>query len=310
VNEQVNAGRVLFLCRTPADLPDGITHVLILHEGSAVASGPRDQVLSQVEVTALFSSDDNPFVKRIPGQREGTALPADVPLIELRNVCADYGDLRVLNNINLRLMPGEHMSLSGPNGSGKSTLLSLIFGDNPRAYGQDIHLFGRKRGSGESVWDIKKRFGIVSNQIHMDYPKRTRAFDVIASGFFDSLGLYNSCGPNENALVREWIALLDLTDSANKRFDALSFGTQRLLLIARAAIKLPPVLILDEPCSGLDSPHRRHVLALIDHIARSTQTTIVYVSHEQDELPRAILRRLEFQYRADGTGYQLIEREA
>ena len=226
--------------------------------------------------------------------------PGDGPLIELENVHAHYGEHAVLDGVSLRLDPGEHLCIAGPNGCGKSTLLALICGDNPRAYGQQVKLFGRVRGSGESVWEIKRRFGIVSNQLHLSYPARTRAFDVVASGFFDTLGLYDTCSPWQAQLVREWLAVLGLSARAGERFDALSFGEQRMMLVARAMVKNPPILILDEPCSGLDEANRRRVLELIDRIGHESRTQMLYVSHEAEEMPACITRRLEFRRDAGG----------
>ena len=231
--------------------------------------------------------------------------PALSALIELEGVHAHYGEHEVLDGVCLRLEPGEHLCIAGPNGCGKSTLLALICGDNPRAYGQHVKLFGRLRGSGESVWEIKRRFGIVSNQLHLSYPARTRAFDVVASGFFDTLGLYDTCGPRQAQLAREWLAVLGLSARAGERFDALSFGEQRMMLVARAMVKSPPILILDEPCSGLDEANRRRVLELIERIGHETHTQILYVSHEAEEMPACITRRLEF--RRDAAGRYRLE---
>ena len=306
VDDQLRQGHVLFLCRRPEELPDGITHVMVLERGRMVAAGERIETLSRTDVSSALRTARVGFDRQpVPGREQQRLETPTGPLIELRDIHADYGDTRVLDRLSLKVMPGAHLHIAGPNGSGKSTLLSLIYGDNPRAYGQQITLFGRKRGSGESVWDIKRRFGIVSNQIHLEYPKRTRAFDVIVSGLFDTLGLYDRCSPTDTKKVSEWLVMLGLADQANTRFDTLSFGEQRLLLIARAMIKLPAVMILDEPCSGLDAANRERVLALVDHIADTTQTTIIYVSHEQAETPCCIKRRVEFHRTSDSGPYIL-----
>jgi len=298
--------QLLFLTRRPEDIPREVSHVLLLEHGRIALAGPRETVFASPALQAAFS----PAPAFEPGALPGFTTPArgDRPaanLIEMRDVCARYGENEVLSGVSLRLGAGDHLCIAGPNGCGKSTLLSLVCGENPRAYGQDIRLFGRPRGSGESVWEIKRRFGIVSNQLHRDYPRRTRAFDVVASGFFDTLGLYDDCGPAQRETAAAWLRTLGLSARARERFDALSFGEQRMMLIARAMVKSPPVLILDEPCSGLDAANRARVLGLVDLIAAESATSILYVSHEHDEMPRCINRRVEF--RRVGSGYRLVE---
>jgi molybdate transport system ATP-binding protein len=292
---------VLLLTRRPQDITTGISHVLLLEHGQVIDRGPREAVLGGAAVERIFGAGARLAALPLPAAPAAACEePCHGPLIELENVHAHYGDHAVLDGVSLRLDPGEHLCIAGPNGCGKSTLLALICGDNPRAYGQHVKLFGRLRGSGESVWEIKRRFGIVSNELHLAYPARTRASDVVASGFFDTLGLYDTCGPWQARLAREWLAVLGLSARAGERFDALSFGEQRMVLVARAMVKSPPILILDEPCSGLDETNRRRVLALIDRIGRETRTQMLYVSHEAGEMPACITRRLEFLPGADG----------
>lgn len=296
--------RVLLLTRRPEDIPPGITHVLHLDEGRIVACGPRGRLLDGAPA-------QTPPERRIhlPPSPDGvgdSSIGSDAPLIELNHVQAHYGEHTVLDGVSLRMERGEHLCLAGPNGCGKSTLLALVCGDNPRAYGQQVRVCGRLRGSGEPVWELKRRFGIVSNALHLDYPKRTRVLDVVLSGFHDTLGLYESCSSAEQATAQAWLQALGLGTQSGQRFDALSFGTQRLVLIARAMVKAPPILILDEPCSGLDGPNRTRVLDLIERIGESGRTTLLYVSHEAEETPPCIRRRVEFRPRPEG-GYALVE---
>lgn len=296
--------RVLLLTRRAEDIPPGITHVLVLDEGRVVARGPRTELTELLSQTA--STGHAISLPPIPADIASAQALPDGPLIELVDVHAHYGDNTVLDGVSLRMARGEHLCLAGPNGCGKSTLLALVCGDNPRAYGQQVRVCGRLRGSGEPVWELKRRFGIVSNALHLDYPKRTRVQDVVLSGFHGTLGLYESCSPAELASASGWLQALGLGAQAGQRFDALSFGTQRLVLIARAMVKAPPILILDEPCSGLDGPNRSRVLALIEQIGESGRTTLLYVSHEAEETPRCIRRRVEFRARPEG-GYALVE---
>lgn len=307
--EELLAGpaHVLLLTRRSQDIAPGCTHVLLLDHGTVLDAGPRVGVLGGAAFAAQHARAPALGSVPLPVAADDALhhAPAAGPLIALEDVHARYGEQVVFRGVNLRLDPGEHLCIAGPNGCGKSTLLALLCGDNPRAYGQHVTLFGRERGSGESVWDIKRRFGIVGNQLHLDYPPRTRARDVVASGFFDTLGLYDTCGPRQNRVVRAWLEVLGLDARADARFDSLSFGEQRMMLIARAMVKNPPLLILDEPCSGLDEANRARVLELIDRIGQETRTQLLYVSHESDEMPRCITRRVEFRRAAEG-GFTLV----
>lgn len=162
------------------------------------------------------------------------------------------------------------------------------------AYGQAVYLFGTRRGSGETVWDVKARFGVVSNEMHNRYVKGWRVLEVVISGFFDSVGLYDDSGASERGCALAWLEALNIDALATQYYDSISFGQQRLVLLARAMVKHPNVLILDEPCVGLDDSHRELILALVDLIAATTSTHILYVSHTQGEQPRCINQRIRF----------------
>jgi molybdate transport system ATP-binding protein len=173
--------------------------------------------------------------------------------------------------------------IEGPNGSGKSTLLELITGDHPQAYCNDLHLFGRRRGSGETVWDIKKNVGLVSARLHRDYRVGGSVEDVLVSGLFDSIGVYQPREPSHVARAHAWLAWLDLGVPPSAPFRALSFGQQRLVLIARAAIKVPPLVVMDEPTSGLDPDNRARVLELVESLCTQDKSTLLLVTHRDDE---------------------------
>ncbi len=215
---------------------------------------------------------------------------ADGPLVVFKNVCVQYDGRPVLNNINWTINPGESWQMIGPNGSGKTTLLSLITGDNAKAYGQDITLFGRKKGSGEAVWDIKKNIGYFTPAITSQFSRYDSIEKMIIGGFFDSIGLYLKPSDMQQKIARQWLQLTEMLPLKNTLFHKLSPGQQRTALIARAMIKHPPLLILDEPTSGLDDYNAGLVVSLINKIAAETTTTIVYVSHRTEEglLPDAI----------------------
>jgi len=210
-------------------------------------------------------------------------LPLNQPLIQLVRGRVQYGDQIVFQDLDLTVMPGQHTLIEGPNGSGKSTLIELFTGDHPQAYSNDLHLFGRRRGSGETVWDIKQNVGIVSARLHRDYRVESSVEDVLVSGLFDSIGVYREREPSEQARALAWLDWLELRVKPSASFRALSFGQQRLILIARAAIKVPPLVVMDEPTAGLDPDNRARALDLIASLCTQQKSTVLFVTHRADE---------------------------
>lgn len=204
-------------------------------------------------------------------------------LISLKNVDVAYDDSQILKNINWSVNKNEFWQLIGANGSGKSTILSMIYGNNSKAYNQDVYLFGKKKGSGESVWDIKQKIGYFSPSILELFQRRVTVLDIILSGFFDSIGLYKTPSTLQKNNAREWLRVLDLESDTNKNFKDVSITKQRLILLVRAMVKNPPLLILDEPLINLDTQGTALVVALINKIAKENTTTIIFVSHRKVE---------------------------
>lgn len=200
-------------------------------------------------------------------------------LIKMENVSVSYEDRKILDNISWTIKQGEFWQLIGPNGSGKSTILSLITGDNPKGYGQDLFLFGRKKGSGESVWEIKKQIGIYTTAMMDLFQKSHTLEEMILSGFFDSIGLYIEPTTLQKQIVAQWLEVIEMSHLKKKRFIDLSIGQQRVALIVRAVLKHPPLLILDEPVEGLDDENVDLVIQLINTIKQETNVSILYVSH-------------------------------
>jgi len=279
------------------EIVPNISQVLCVKNGRVFLMGPREQVLTDAHMDRLF--DRKPTIGfRLP-QKTDTPVSAvnHTPpvLIEMKQATVRYGDLLVLDRMNWTMHEGENWAILGPNGSGKSTLLSLIVGDNLQSYANEIHLFGKRKGSGETVWDIKKRIGMVSSDLQIHYRKRLQVFDVVLSGFFDSIGLYRNATLQQCAAARRWLEILGIPDKVDQRFDKLSYGERRMVLIARAMVKSPTILILDEPCQGLDAANRKMVLELIDYIGRETHTNVLCVTHHEDEIPACISHRLRLE---------------
>ena len=204
-------------------------------------------------------------------------------LIQLKDGFVRFDERTVFEKLNFTLNKNEHWQITGPNGSGKTCLLQMFTGDNSHCYTNDLTMFGIKRGTGESIWDIKKHIGIMSNALHMQYKVNASVEHVIISGFHDSIGLYTRPTLAERMVAEQWLEVLGLKQKKNSPFQSLSFGDQRLVLIARSMVKHPAVLILDEPCNGLDDFNRQKALKLIDILARAGTSTLLYVNHHAEE---------------------------
>ena len=295
---------VLMLCRQIEDVPAGISHLLVLNEGHIFACGPREDVVADQAVRHLMNPPLKPLEALPPPSPRNYELPEQGPLLALKSVNVSYGEFEVLRNVDWIFDRGQHCSVSGPNGCGKTTLLSLVTGDNHKAYGQDITLFGIRRGSGESIWDIKQKYGQLDTQLHLNFARGMRVVEVVVSGFFDTVGLYDDWGDRQRDCAEQWLCALGLSDYRAESFDALSFGLQRMVLLARAMVKSPIILLLDEPTLGLDGHHRQLILRAIDHIADNSDTQVIFVSHSLGDSPGCINQHLVFEPR-DG-GYDVI----
>jgi molybdate transport system ATP-binding protein len=241
-----------------------------------------------------MSADDERPATGLPAEKaRETAAPET--LVEMKGVTVKFGDVTILDGLDWTVRRGENWAVLGPNGSGKTTLLSLITGDNLQAYANEIRLFGVLKGTGESLWDIREKIGVVSSELQVRYRRGITARDVVASGLFDSIGLFRRLSPENRRVVEDWMDLLGILPLAERVFEGLSYGERRMTLIARAMVKSPLLLILDEPCQGLDPANRRKMLKLIDRIGAGTGTRIVYVSHYADEIPSCINRILRLE---------------
>lgn len=221
------------------------------------------------------------FNGKIPAPYRSNGQRVDI-LIQCKEISVSYGDKKILNKINWTIKPGEFWQLKGRNGSGKSTLLSMITGDSHKGYGQELYLFGKRKGSGESVWDIKKNIGYYTPAMTDKFSGLHSALNMIISGLNDSIGLYLRATENQKALAKEWLLILNLWHLRDVNFADLTRGQQRLIMTARAMVKNPPLLILDEPTAGLDDESASLFIALVNKIAEESKTAIVFVSHRTE----------------------------
>ncbi|WP_417606581.1 molybdate ABC transporter ATP-binding protein ModF [Oceanimonas baumannii] len=303
--ELVASGQTLVLIVNRfEDLPDFATHLGLLAECELAQAGPREVIavsaeLQQLNHLAVLEAGTQALPLADP-DAERRELDAATPRIVMRDIRVSYGDKLILNGLNWQVNPGEHWQIMGPNGAGKSTLLSLVTGDHPQGYSNDLTLFGRRRGSGETIWDIKQHIGYVSTTMQQDYRVTATPRAVILSGFFDSIGVYQQPGDAQLQLAEQWLTLLGMMHLANEPFRHLSYGQQRLLLIARAMVKHPPILILDEPLQGLDTFNRHWVKRWIDLLVAEGGTQLLFVSHHPSDAPSCISHRLSFE--PDGEG--------
>lgn len=303
---------IVLIVNRPDEIPEDLTALGIIAELKITKLLDKEAIKSDEEATALLYCGNLPKVelphtpKTIADSMVHKLKGPDDPIVKFNKVTIQY-DRKVLDNLDFTVMPGDHWQITGPNGAGKSTILSLITGDNPLVYTNDITVFGYKRGTGESIWDIKRCFGYVSGALHLDYRVSSSALNVIISGFHDSIGLYTKPGDEEVAVAKQWIKLIGLEHRANDSFKALSFGQQRLLLIVRALVKNPPLLILDEPLQGLDAYSRALVSSFITYVMEQGHTSVLFVSHHIEDAPIGINHRLSFVPNADNNGFVILQ---
>lgn len=285
---------ILMVLNRCDEIPAFITHIGYMQQGTLAHSAALTDEQASRELFQLLHIKTSDL--KIPATEIGTlkeSLDPQQPLVELSDICVKYDQIKIVEAFNWQINPGEHWQLSGPNGSGKTAILSLITGDHPQCYSNDIFVFGFKRGSGESIWQIKQYIGYVSTALQWEYRVGTSLRNVIVSGFYDSIGLYTKATDNQKAIADQWLTLLGMDERADVSFNKLSFGDQRLLLIARAMVKHPALLILDEPCLGLDDINRQLVLALIEKICAGGQSTVLYVNHHSEDAITGIERYKE-----------------
>lgn len=282
----------ILLLNTPEDIPDFVDHRLQLTSThpriyEAARMEPKDGLTDWSGATDPPSSVDTESDSRdessplsIPPAPAQAPVYVGAVLVEARNLSVSYGAQPVIRELNWTIRAGESWLLKGPNGSGKSTLIGLISGDNPKGYGQDLTLFGRKKGEGASVWDIKRMIGYFTPGQLERFGRQHTVLQMLVSGFRDSVGLYSLPTDEEHRLSLEWLHLIGYPQWASRSFSTLTFGQQHLIMTLRALVKHPPLLILDEPVLGLSRPEALFYGDLIKRFCETSKSALVWVTHE------------------------------
>lgn len=280
---------ILVLSKTE-DIPDFITHVVNVEEMTCDEKRTLAEYRSICRPTSgVLDDEKRKALLSLPHRADDMEAEK---IVELHQVSIRYGERTILKELDWTVLNGQRWALSGENGAGKSTLLSLVCADNPQSYACDITLFDRRRGTGESIWEIKKHIGYVSPEMHRAYLKNLPAIDIVASGLHDTVGLYRRPSPEQRTVCEWWMHLFGIAHLRDRDFLTLSSGEQRLCLLARAFVKDPQLLILDEPLHGLDARNGRLVKEIIDTFCQRQGKTLIMVSHYEEELPSCITHRL------------------
>ncbi|ALJ00063.1 ATP-binding cassette domain-containing protein [Rufibacter tibetensis] len=292
LTEITSSGVTVILATSAQEIPEAITHVALLKKNRIVSAQPKAAYIPQ----RTKDQSNCPLKAELLSQLlSETESPEFSIIADLKNVTVTYGDKTVLDQVNWQVRQGERWALLGHNGAGKTTLLSLLNGDNPQAFSKDLTLFDRRRGTSETIWDIKKKIGFVSPELFQFFPHQQTCLQVVESGLYDTLGLFRKSQPGNATKARQWLELLGIAEEAQKPFRRVSASSQRLCLLARALIKHPPLLILDEPCQGMDAQQQERFEQVVDAICANSTTTLMYVTHYPEEIPSCVTKVLKLE---------------
>ncbi len=292
LKEIAASGRTILMASGPYDIPDAASHVVVMRSGEVVEVCERERFDPAKFNLVRDIVIDTDLLEILLANRNKTTFHK---IISMSHVSISYDGRRILNDIDWEVLPGQRWALTGPNGAGKSTLLSLVMADNPQAYANDIILFDRKRGSGESIWDIKRETGFVSPEFYQYFPMEAQCIHVIESGFFDTVGLFRPSRPELEAICLQWMKLFHIETYGMRSFSMVPPDVQRLCLLARALVKNPSLLVLDEPTQGLDTSQQKFFVRLIDEICGLCEVTMIYVSHYREHIPSCVNRELKLE---------------
>jgi molybdate transport system ATP-binding protein len=285
----LDSGIHVVITTGPFEIPAAVTHVAVIKDRTVAFQGRVGQYRAGDFDFEKPREVDRALLSELMLSEE---MPVFDIIIRMTDVNVTYDGRRILSHITWQVKQGDRWAISGPNGAGKSTLLSLINGDNPQAYANNIMLFDRQRGSGESIWDIKKMTGFVSPELYQYFPMESSCLHVIESGFYDTIGLFRPPDPVKEEICIKWMTMFGAEKYAHRLFSMVPLHIQRLCLLSRALVKNPVLLILDEPTQGLDDAEQKFFTALIDELCNITRVTLLYVSHYEQHIPNAVTKRM------------------
>lgn len=285
INQIAETGITIVMSVPSKEIPEAIKHVAVVDIANVITIISKEDYHPAESALATPSRVDEEELKAL---LSAMPMPAFDNIVKMTNVSIRYDDKLILDKINWTIKQAERWAMVGPNGSGKSTLLSLISGDNPQAFANNIILFDRKKGSGESIWDIKRKIGFFSPELYQYFPGDTSCLQAVESGFYDTIGLFRPSHPDSVQIALRWMKLLAVEKYAGKLLRNLSAINQRLVLLARALVKSPVLLILDEPCQGFDEFQTQRFKQLLDTICANSNVTLIYVTHYVDEMPESV----------------------
>ncbi|GAB1623954.1 molybdate ABC transporter ATP-binding protein ModF [Agarivorans albus] len=286
--------QLLIISSRDDELPASISHVAVLDEQGLSQQLTIEQWLQHPERQQMEHQAQQQSLAIVQALRESQQTEPVSPLFSITQGSVSYAGETLFSGLNWQIHYGEHWQVRGPNGCGKSTLLNLIFGDHPQCYSNQIEVMGFRRGSGESIWQVKQHIGMVSAALHLQYRVNCSALEVVLSGLYDSIGVYQQASELELEQARLWLQLFGLANLEKHYFKSLSYGQQRLLIIARALVKGPQLLLLDEPCQGLDFLQRNIVLKALELVAKHKLSQLVYVTHHLDDALPSIKHFIDF----------------
>jgi molybdate transport system ATP-binding protein len=285
---QAGGMQLALILSNPNEIPDVVTHVLPIANMRCLPSATSSGFLANTELQDAMFTRPKSYI--LPPMQE-SLTPSYHLVLDMHNVQVRYGAYTILKNLDWQVKKGEKWALLGLNGAGKSTLLSLICGDNPQAYANNFSLFGKKRGTGESIWEIKKHIGYASPELLLYYRDSLSCLDVVCSGFFDHVGLQRKCTPAQRQAAWQWMEVFGIAKLKESSFLKISFGEQHLVMLARAFVKNPELLILDEPMHGLDPSNKARVTQIIETFCAQKNKSLIYVTHYFGEVPKCIVLR-------------------
>lgn len=289
IDRIVASGITVIIATAPNEIPKAITHIGILHQSTLTTTNKEKYIQHNEDATKASKAFN------LDGLLTQYPAPSYHDIVSMIDVNIQYGEKRILKAVNWQINQGERWALLGHNGAGKSTLLSLINGDNPQAYANHIVLFDKKRGSGESIWDIKKKTGFISPELYQYFPTDSTCLQAVESGYYDTVGLFRPSDKAKADIAMQWLKVLEIDRYARQLLKNIPASAQRLCLLARAMVKNPPLLILDEPCQGLDEQQQQNFKTLIDAICAATNITLIYVTHYIHHIPDSVDKILKLE---------------